>query len=51
MRRVGRTGPEMSDLSILPFAFFFVGVDFNGAASFSFFSSLTLTISLASPSI
>jgi len=34
----------MSDLSILPFAFFFVGVDFEGAASFSFFSSLTLTI-------
>jgi hypothetical protein len=44
VNRVGRTGPEMSDLSILPLAFFFVGVDFNGAASFSFFSSFTLTI-------
>jgi hypothetical protein len=48
-RGKGRTGPEISDLSILPFAFFFVGVDFKGAASFSFFSSLTLTTSLASP--
>lgn len=42
-----RTGPEIRDLSILPLAFFFVGVLFDGAASLSFFSSLTLTISLA----
>jgi hypothetical protein len=44
VNKIRRTGPEMSDLSILPLAFFFVGVDFNGAASFSFFSSFTLTI-------
>jgi hypothetical protein len=39
----------MSDLSILPFAFFFVGVLLRGAGSFSFFSSFTLTIGLARP--
>jgi hypothetical protein len=37
------TGPEIRDLSIFPLAFFFVGVLFSGALSFSFFSSLTLT--------
>jgi hypothetical protein len=39
---VRRTGPEMSDLSIFPPFFFFVGVDFS--FSFSFLSSLTLTV-------
>jgi hypothetical protein len=40
---VSLTGPEMSDFSIFPPFFFFVGVDFS--FSFSFLSSLTLTAS------
>jgi hypothetical protein len=44
-----RTGPEIRDLSIFPLAFFFVGVLFSGALSFSFFSSFTLTAGQLAP--